>query len=400
MKKWMFFLMVIGTLSACQQEVDKTKLEIKFPEEMPKELGKLKDLLSESKQNQQKLEELILNLEELVGEKDTTVAKKTSVTAVKSMKKDFKSFAEVQAAVRSEKSIMASSETGGRLVQMTWEEGQYIKKGDLVARLDLEAVDKQVAELEKRLELATTVYQRQKRLWEQNIGSEIQYLQAKNNMESLQKSIDAVKYQKTKAEVYSPASGVIDRVMINQGEMSGPGSPILMILNTNTIKVVAGVPEKYLKNVKRGDMVKINFPSIEEERTARVSLIGRTVNAANRTFEVEVVLSNPGGILKPNLLAMMMINDEIIKGAVMVPEELIRQDLSGNDYVFVVDETAEGQKAKKMIIKTSATSEGFAVVEEGLQGEELIIAKGGRGLSEGQLVEVEIIESEAKDNNG
>ncbi len=400
MKKWLFLLLAIGTLISCQPEVDDTKITLTLPEKQPKDLGGLKSLLSEAQKSQQQINKLISELELKIEEKDTTVVKKISVTAIKSFKQDFKSYAEVQGSVRSETSTMASSESGGRLIQMAWEEGQYIKSGDLVARLDLEAVDKQVAELEKRLELATTVYQRQKRLWDQNIGSEIQFLQAKNNMESLQKSIDAVKFQKTKAEVYSPVSGVIDRVLIQQGEMAGPGSPILMIMNTSKVKVIAGVPEKYLKNVKRGDRVTILFPSINEEKKARVSQIGRTVNAANRTFEVEVSMSNPGGILKPNLLAMMMINDETIKDAVMIPEELVRQDLGGNDYVYIVDENEEGEVVKKIIIETGASEEGLVVVSSGLEGEELIIAKGGRGLSAGQLIEVEIVEPKPEENNG
>ncbi len=401
MKKWLLFLLSIGLLISCEQkEVDPTELIVKLPDEMPKDLGSMKSLLSESKQAQLQLEQLIEKLENDIDEKDTTKIKTISVTAVKTEKKDFKSYAEIQGSVRSERSTMASSETGGRLVQMTWEEGQYIKKGDLVARLDLEAVDKQVAELEKRLELATTVYQRQKRLWDQNIGSEIQFLEAKNNMESLQKAIDAVKFQKTKAEVYSPASGVIDRVMVSQGEMAGPGAPILMIMNTGRVKVVAGVPEKYLKNVKRGDRVTVKFPSIEEEKKAKVSLIGRTVNAANRTFDVEVTMSNPGGILKPNLLAMMMINDETIKDAIMVPEELIRQDLGGNNYIYVVENGEDGDMVKKILIETGPSDEGMVVIQSGLEGEELIIAKGGRGLSEGQLIDVEIIEPKSEENDG
>ncbi len=401
MKRWLYLICLLGLMASCQTEtVDKTKLEVTFPEEMPKDLDKMRELLSEAKLSQRKMEQFIEDLELEIEEKDTTVAKKTSVTAMKSIKKDFKSYAEIQASVRADNPTMASSESGGRLIQMTWEEGQSIRKGDLVARLDLEAVDKQVAELEKRLELARTVYERQKRLWDQNIGSEMQYLQAKNNMESLQKSIDAVKFQKTKADVYSPVSGVIDRVMIKQGEMAGPGSPILMIMNTNQVKVVAGVPEKYLKNVKRGDRVTVKFPSIEEEKKARVSLIGRTVNPSNRTFEVEVTMSNPGSILKPNLLAMMMINDETIKDAIMIPEELIRQDLGGNDYVYIVDKNEEGDVVKKILVETGASEEGMVVISSGLEGEELIIAKGGRGLTEGQMLDVEIVEPKPEETNG
>ncbi len=399
MKKWLFLLMVVSIV-ACQEPVDKTQLVVTLPEELPTDLESMRKLLSEGKQSQKRLEELVERLETRVGELDTTVVKRVSVTAIKVKKEDFNHYAEIQAAVKGEDPIMASSETGGRLIHMPWREGQSIRKGDVVAKLDMESVNKQIAELETRLELARTVYERQKRLWDQNIGSEMQYLQAKNNMESIQKSIETVRFQTTKATVYSPVSGVIDMVMLQQGEMSGPGSPILMIMNTSQVKVVAGLPEKYLKEIKRGQKVTVKFPSLDEERTARVSMIGRSVNPANRTFDVEVTLNNPGGILKPNLLAMMMVNDETIKDAVMVPEELIRQDIGGNEYVFVVSDNGDGEEVKKKLVSTSSSSEGFVVVDGGLDGEELIISKGGRGLTEGQKIEVEITPTEEENSNG
>ncbi len=402
MKKWLLFICLATTVWACQPPAEETELlTVTVPEgELPDNVEQLRAMLTNAKIGQQKLDGIIKRLEDKIGERDTSEIRKTSVTAVKVDKGDFKSYSEIQAVVQADKSTMASSETGGRLLQMTWEEGQYIKKGDLVAKLDLEAVDKQIAEIEKRLELAVTVYERQKRLWDQNIGSEMQYLQAKNNMESLEKSLETVKFQTTKANVYSPASGVIDMVMVKQGEMAGPGAPILMIMNTGTVKVVAGVPEKYLKNVKRGNRVTVKFPSLEEERKARVTLIGRSVNAANRTFDVEVELSNPGGILKPNLTALMLIGDEPQKDVVLIAEELIRQDIGGQDYVFVVDKSDKGEVSKKVYVTTGDSFEGKVVVEEGLKGGELIIEQGGRGLSENQPVSVTISQLEEEKNNG
>jgi multidrug efflux pump subunit AcrA (membrane-fusion protein) len=188
--------------------------------------------------------------------------------------------------------------------------------------------------------------------------------------------------------------------MIQQGEMAGPGSPIIMIMNTSKVKVVAGVPEKYLRSVKKGQMVKVKFPSLDEERNARVSMIGRMVNPSNRTFDVEVTLSNPGGILKPNLLAMMMINDETIKDAIMIPEELIRSDISGNNYIYTVGKGDEdGAIAQRVNIVMGPTSEGYAVITEGLKGDELIVERGGRGLSAGQHIEVNISSEEQQSGN-
>ncbi|MGB1216326.1 MAG: efflux RND transporter periplasmic adaptor subunit, partial [Saprospiraceae bacterium] len=285
MKKIIYIMMAAVSISlfSCQPQEDGNALTVNIPAETPTELGDLRNMLADAKQYEKGLQDFIKKLEVEVEDKDTTKVKKIAVTAKQPIVEDFKHYAEVQSVVQAEKSVMASSETGGRLIEMKWEEGQYIKKGDLVARTDMEQVDKQMAELYTRLELAQTVLTKRKKLWNQNIGSEIEYLQAKNNVDVLNKTIEAAKFQKTKANVYSPASGVVDRVMTKQGEMAGPGAPILMIMNTSKVKVVAGVPEKYLKAVKKGQMVKVKFPSLDEERNARVSMIARTLNAANRT---------------------------------------------------------------------------------------------------------------------
>ncbi len=393
MRNWIFIIFLTSVFVSCQPE-ENNQVTYNIPEELPDDLEQLKKYFSDAKQGAQSLTAFAEELEEKIQELDTSEIKKISVTAIQAKKEDFKSFVEVQASVQANKSAMASSEMGGRLLEMKWQEGEYIKKGDIVGKIDMEQVDKQLAELNTRLELAIIAYERQKKLWDQNIGSEMQFLQAKNNKESLEKSIEAVSFQKTKQYIYSPTSGIIDMVMLEQGELAGPGQPIIMIMNTGSMKVVAGVPEIYLKNVKKGETVTIKFPSLDEEIKARVSQIGRTVNPANRTFEVEVNLSNKGGLYKPNLMAIMMINDETVKNAVMIPEELIRKDVTDNAYVFVVEKGDETEFAKRVNITTGLTYEGWTVIEEGLNGEELIVAKGGRELTNRQAITAKITKIE------
>lgn len=407
-KGGLLILLGVFLLVGCQPANDETKankLSVNVPAHLPTSVAEMKHLLSEVKVSQKKLETFVEKLETRIGELDSTEVKAMSVTAIIAKKQDYRHYVEIQANVQAEDPVMASGENGGRLISMTWKEGQFINKGDVVARVDLEQMDRtlnrQIAELRTRLELARTVFQRQERLWKQNIGSEIQYLQAKNNVESLEKSIATVQSQKREAVVYAPASGTIDRVMLRQGEMASPGSPILMIVDMSTMKVVAGVPERYLKNVKIGERVKIEFPSLEEEKTARVNEIGRMINPANRTFEVEVKLPNPKRLLKPNLQSVMYINDKTIEDVVMIPEELLRQDVGGNSYVFVVKEQDENfNVATKQVVQTGVSAEGMVVIKEGLQGDEIIVAKGGRGLSAGQRVEVEIVSPQGNTNNG
>ena len=295
----------------------------------------------------------------------------------------------MQAAIEAEDMVAASSETGGRITSLKVKEGQYVKQGQLIATTDLEAVKKQIAELEKTMELSVDVFNRQKRLWDQNIGSEIQFLQAKNNKERLEKSLETVQYQLTKGNVYAPKNGVIEVVIAKAGEMTGPGSPIVQILNTSQVKVAANVPEKFLRNVKQGEMMSIEIPALDMKTKGRVTMLGRTINPANRTFKVEVNLINSKGLLKPNLLANMLLNDFSAKDVITVPLELVQQEVSGKDYVFVKKDGADGAMASKIYVTTGESYDGNIIIQDGLQGGEELIATGARGMANNALIQVQ-----------
>jgi len=275
---------------------------------------------------------------------------------------------------------------GGRITRLTVKEGSYVKKGQLIAAIDLESLDKQVAELQTAMGLANEVYERQKRLWDQNIGSEIQFLQAKNNKERLEKSMETINFQKTKANVYAPISGSVEMVMTKQGEVAGPGVPIVQILNTSKVNVVAEVPETLLKAVKRGQKIKIEFPALDKEVTIPITQVGRTINPANRTFKVEAALNNAKGELKPNLLAVIHINDFSAKDVITIDQNIIQSGVGGEKYVMTV---GEGNIAQKTFIKTGESSDGQVIVTEGLTDKSLLIGKGGRSVAEGDVLEIE-----------
>lgn len=303
-------------------------------------------------------------------------------------KKHFKRFVEIQGAVEAEDLIDVTSEIPGRVIQMPFQEGDYVKKGQLVAKIDVEQIDKQIAELEKTLELATTVFERQERLWNQNIGSEIQFLEAKNNKERLEKSLETLNFQLTKANVYAPAGGVVERVMIQSGEVTGAGTPIIQILNTSKLKVVADVPETLLRAVKLRDIVTVKFPALGLEQNASVNLIGRTIDPSNRTFKVEAALTKANRLLKPNLLSIMLVEEFDKPDAITVPVETVLQEVGGKDYVFIVQKTEEGAMAKKVYIQTGESYEGEIIVEEGLDGTETLITEGARNLADKEPIEV------------
>lgn len=362
------------------------------PEQTGNPLVAKQKLMKEKKTAMRALKVEIDQLQAEIDQLDTTNMEKPRrlVAVQKISREDFNRYVEIQAAVESDDMLKASSEMGGRIVHLAVKEGQNVRKGQLIARIDMESVDKQIAELDKALELANEVFERQDRLWKQNIGSEIQFLQAKNSKERLEKSMESLRFQLTKANVYAPNSGVIDQVLAEDGEMTSPGSPIVQILNTRRVKVVANVPEKYLNVIRKGATVDIKFPAIEVEQKARISMIGRTINPANRTFEVEVNLNNPKGIFKPNLLSLMVIKDYEAKDQVTVPLELVQQEVSGKDYVFIKTDGGEGPMAKKVYVETGESYEGKIIVVNGLEGGEELIVEGARGLAENELIEVNL----------
>ena len=258
----------------------------------------------------------------------------------------------------------------------------------MIATIDVESVNKQLSELETALTLAEDVFQRQSKLWEQNIGSEIQFLQAKNNKERIEKSMETARFQLTKSNVYAPINGVVDMIMKETGEVAGPGQSIVKILNTYKVKVVADVPERYLPVVKKGQKVEIHFPALNEDRTLRISSVGRTINSANRTFEAEVILLNKQGIFKPNLGAIMKLKDFEAKEAVSIPLVLVQQEVSGKDYVYIKGDGKDGAFAKKAYVVLGERSEGNVIITEGLNIGDQIIVEGGRGLAENELIEL------------
>ncbi|MEO0776238.1 MAG: efflux RND transporter periplasmic adaptor subunit, partial [Bacteroidota bacterium] len=202
-----------------------------------------------------------------------------------------------------------------------------------------------------------------------------------------------------KAKVYAPIGGVVDRVFLKAGELAAPGAPIVQILNTSKVKVVANVPEVYLKVVGRGDRVRIVVPALEEEYQGRVSLVGSTINPENRTFAVEVELNNKRKLLKPNLLANMYLVDYEKKNAVVVPLETVQQEVGGKNFVYVHSDGAEGAYAQKVYIETGESYEGEVIISEGLKGGESLIVEGARGLSEDELIKVDNT-SNITQNNG
>ena len=363
------------------------------PEEevgIPQSLEAKQEMIKTKRAELRELTKEVDELQAAIGAQDPTQRQAgTLVSALAVKPTSFTDYANVQATVRASESAMATPEIPGRIVSMRFEEGDPIRKGQLVATIDVENISTQRAELETAAELSKTVYERQERLWEQKIGSELQFLEAKNNYDRLQQQLKSIDVQAAKQNVYAPLSGTVDRVMMRQGESAMPGAPILSILNTYDLDVVADAPEDLLTKVKRGQKVKVIVPTAGLEFEAPVTRIGKTVDPANRTFEVEIkVPARYRNDLKANLLAEVEVLDFQAEDIIVVSQDQIQQEIDGRRYVFVVAEKDGDTVAEKKYIETGGSYDNRAVVTSGLAPGDRIITEGSRGLTDGQRISV------------
>ncbi len=380
--KLFIVLLLALSITACssgEKEGTNADLEAKkaLLKEKRKELGELKSVITQ----------LEKEIEALTPE-DQKEDKRRLVTVMTLASTNFKHYSDIQGSVMAEDMIDVAAEIGGRVLSLKVREGQSVRKGQLIAVIDIEGVDRQLAELDKGIELAQTVFDRQERLWKQNIGSEIQYLQAKNNLERLQKSRQLLLLQKDKKNVYAPVSGEVEKVVVQAGELTSPGMPIVMLLNTSKLKVVVDLPEQYLTKVKKGQKVKIRFPALDRQLELPITKVGNIINPGNRTFLIEIALRKNISDLKPNLLAVVSINDLSIENAITIPTELVQQEVGGRFYVLGTKKEGEDIVATKKYVESGESYEGQILIKDGLKAGEDIIVKGALGLTEGERVKI------------
>lgn len=353
------------------------------------DLESKKALLSEKKAELQALEQEINLLSKEI--KDLEPVRKKPATPVEVLEinpKDFTRFVEVQGRVEADDFVNVSSEIGGRITSLLVEEGDYVRKGQLLATTDLETVEKQIAEIETQLELANTVYERQKRLWDQNIGSEIQYLEAKTRMEGLEKSLETLESQISKKNIYAPIGGYVDREFLQEGETASPGMPIIQILNTAEIKVTADIQENFLSAIEKGDSVTVRFPALNLSIDETVTQLGRTIDLNNRTFEIQIKTSSRSGQLKPNLLAVIRFKDFQAEDIISVPLDAIHEEVNGNKFVYIVNEESGRFTAKKSYVELGESNVNEVIIASGVRNGDKLITKGSKGISQGELVRI------------
>ncbi len=362
----------------------------KDPWAIPGDLEAKREMLAQKQSDLGKLKTFIKTLQDSIELQAPTKKEGKLVTTMPVKAEDFQHFIEIQSNVEAEDMVFASSQMGGSILSLQVKEGSYVSRGHLIATVDSEPIRKQIEQTENALSLARDVFTRQDRLWKQKIGTEMQFLQAKNRVEQLEKTIELLQIQLKKANVYAPISGIVEHVILEAGELAGPGAPIVQILNPNKLKIVAQAPEIYTKSIRKGQRVKVVIPALDDfEFTAPVTLIGSSINPANRTFKVEVATNSKKGKLKPNLLAKIIINDKTYPNVMAIPADLIRQDVEGNDYVMTLMHKDGIITAHKNIVKTGDTYDGKIIIESGILESDVIIAEGASSLVNGELVEVQ-----------
>ncbi|MGF1533411.1 MAG: efflux RND transporter periplasmic adaptor subunit [Bernardetiaceae bacterium] len=314
------------------------------------------------------------------------------ITAIRLETKTFQHFIEVQGNVTSDQNVLVNPEMSGTITRVHVREGDRVSAGQTLATLDDAILRSNIAELESRLSLAQQTFDRQKNLWDQKIGTEMQFLQAKNQVEVLQRNIAVLEEQRAKANVKAPIAGTINEVFVNQGEMANPAMPVARIVSLSQVKVEAEVSERYLPVIRKGDKITLHFPVLNQSQEAMIDFVGDYVDATNRTFKVQARLNNPKGSIKPNMIATLKINDLTQKDAVAIPLNLIQQSADGTKFVWVVAPQEGKQIVERRNIRPGIAYEGMVLIEEGLGGNETLVEKGYSEVVAGE--EVVIIPSE------
>jgi RND family efflux transporter MFP subunit len=263
--------------------------------------------------------------------------------------------------------------------------GDHVEKGDVIVGIDDQTIRDQLEELNTAYELAEDTYQKRKNLWDKQIGSQIEYLQAKNRKEALEKQINTLRSNLAKYTIRTPIAGKVDDVMINQGEMVSPGLPVANVVNASKVKVVADVSERYVGKIREGDSVEVYFPAVDLGRVATIHAVGQVINKENRTFKIIVRLSNDQHVLKPNLLAKINIFDYTRKDALVIPTRLVhfQQD---STYVFTANINDGDTVAQKVNVKLAYSSAEESLVDQGLAKGDLLIVEGHNRVSDGDKI--------------
>ncbi len=344
--------------------------------------AQLAELQKESATLTSKIQALQGELDKLEPNKEEKI-KTVSVSPV--LTQNFQHFVEATGRLEAENNVFVSPQTGGALTRVFVKIGDFVSKGQKIATIDNSILRNSMQEVEIQLETAKTIFERQKNLWDQKIGTEVQYIQAKSAVESLERRINTLKSQDVLNVVVSPISGVVDEVRLKAGEIAAPGIGIVRIVNFSDLKVVANVPDTYAGTISKGDIVKIKFPDLQKEISAKLSYVSQTINQVSRTFTVEAKVPMTDKSFKPNLTALVTINDQSTGGAIVIPQNYIQNTEQGA-IVYVAETQGAKKIARAKIVKTGLSYDGKIEIKSGLTVGDALITEGYQEIVDGQAI--------------
>lgn len=356
-----------------------------------KDLAAIQTKKAEVVKSMNTLKQELESLNEVIGQLDNE-QKFLLVTSIETKVAPYDHFVSFQGTLETDKNILMYPEIPGLLKSINVVEGQSVKKGDVLAVISDSGLIDQLQQLEIQLALAKTTYERQNRLWEQKIGSEMQFLQAKTQYLSLEKSIAQMKDQVAKTTIKAPFDGRVDHLLADVGSSLAPGmTPVVRVINLDEMKVSAEIPEIHLINIKKAAKVAVNIPVLNKTLPAQINAVGNFINPNNRSFRVEIGLENSSGDLKPNMTVLLNINDYQNEAAILVPSKNILEDQAGAKYVYTL-EAVPGQedmyKAIKTFVKTGKNADNKTEILEGLSAGDLLVEDGIRLVKDQQLVKI------------
>lgn len=386
MKKIYLALLTTLILASCGEKKEQSLDDVIATKNLKEIRNKKSELDKQVADISEKIKKLNKEIEKL-----DTIKKAPLVTTFSIKNEVFTHFLELQGNVKTKQNVLIYPEMPGTLEKVLVKEGQKVAKGQILAKIDDGGMAQQVAQLEATTALAKTTYERQKRLWEQKIGSEIQFLQTKTNYEAQKNTLAQLKKQLDKSTIRAPFSGIIDEVIKNQGNVvsPGPGSAIFRIVNLSNMYIEADVPETYITNITRGKDVEIQFPVLGKTIETKVRQTGNFINPSNRTFKVEIGVPNQDRSIKPNLTAKLKINDYTSPKAILIPQSIISENAEGKQYVYVVKNIKNNiGTAMQTVVKTGKTQGDVIEILEGISVGDQLIEAGARTVKDGQEVKI------------
>jgi len=385
--KNIYSLLIIGLLLAsCGGDKKQSVEEIIATDNL--EIIRLKR--AEIVSQQQEIAEKLKQLDTKIAVLDTS-KRIPLITTFTAKQEVFNHYLELQGNVNTKNLLVIYPEYNGVLSRVFVKEGQRVRKGQVLAKIDDGGMSQQLAQAQIQTNLAKTTFERQERLWNQKIGSEMQYLQAKSNYESQTQVVNQLQQQLGKTTVRAPFSGTIDDIITEQGSVVAAGqSQLMLIVNLDDMYIETDVPERYITNVTKNKDVQVEFPILGKTMHAKVRQAGNFINPANRTFKVEVAVPNKDKTIKPNLTAKLKINDYTNEEALLIPQSIISENADGKQYIYIVKNKNENEEgvAERVIIETGKTQGDVIEVLEGIENGSEIIEEGARSVKDGQTVKV------------